>query len=355
MTVNVVTALDAGSSTIRVGTCENETFDFSVPAIVDRIDDKTCVPFDHTMLPNNLEYPIECGMVRDWDAFETLLRTMPPFKEDNKLECLLMTVKVRTPDSYVQQLTEFVFETLQVPFFHIAHQSVTDLYAGGVTSGTSIEFSDGAFTIATVEEGAYLLDARIDLHGSRHLSRIIMEQINKRNGRTLDLLNPQHVSYVDKIKLSCFVRYTTESPYQGHEEEPYVLPDGSTVMVEKSMFSGIGDLLFQGNGIGDVSFRGFTETIHDLFARLPHNAVCTENIALRGMPSLMPGFHERIKKEIRPIMKGREKRVLCGSFDAINHSTFIGMSILGSLETFKSKHMLNRAYYDEHGVSFRSY
>jgi actin-related protein len=344
--ISHVVAVDAGSSEIRVGRCGEDNVDFTVPSIVTRIDDKTCIPYQKDTDATNLEFVIECGMIQDFDAFEVLMRSIPTFAEGTEIDagrCILMSQKPRTPIVQIQQLTEFAFETLQLSYFHITNQAVTDAYSAGVFSGTVVEFSDGSFTLAAIEEGMYMYDARIQVHGMRHNYRKLMEHINKRNSIQLDIINPQDVWLIDSLQSNFFVSHINDSSY--HEEESYELPDGRTVIIDNSQWSAGGDLMFLGND----SIQGFRTCLNEINDKLPYDVGCRYQIIMRGGASVLKGFHNRVRVEWEQVVKSHNIRQT--NYHPEQSSTFMGMSILGSLSSFTNTPIQSKQYYEEHGFN----
>jgi actin-related protein len=116
-----------------------------------------------------LKYPIEHGIIEDWDAMEKIwhhcyqneLRVEP-----HKHPCLL-TEAPMNPKKNREKMISIMFDTFQVPQFYVSIQAVLSLYASGRTTGIVIDSGDGVTHSVPIFEGYSLPHAimRIDLAG----------------------------------------------------------------------------------------------------------------------------------------------------------------------------------------------
>jgi actin-related protein len=124
-----------------------------------------------------LSYPIEHGIIRNWNDMTTLwdhtfwneLRMSP---EEHPV---LLTETALNPKSNREKSTEIMFETFLVPAFYVALQGVLSCYASGRTTAIAIECGDGTLSICPIYEGYAIQHAidRIDL-GGRDLTHYLM-------------------------------------------------------------------------------------------------------------------------------------------------------------------------------------
>ena len=92
-----------------------------------------------------LDYPIEHGVVTNWDDMERIwhhtfyheLRVAPE-------ECTVLQTEVPlNPKANKEKLTQIMFETFNIPFLHQSITPLLSLYASGRTTGLVIDSGGG--------------------------------------------------------------------------------------------------------------------------------------------------------------------------------------------------------------------
>src|SRR6059058_2201188 len=127
-----------------------------------------------------LKYPIEHGIVTNWDDMEKIwhhtfyneLRVAP---EEHPV---LLTEAPINPKSNREKMTQIVFETFNAPAFYVSVQAVLSLYASGKTTGIVLDSGDGVSHAVPVFQGFAIPNSirRIDVAGrdvTEHLQQLL--------------------------------------------------------------------------------------------------------------------------------------------------------------------------------------
>nr|XP_022336668.1 actin-3-like isoform X1 [Crassostrea virginica] len=357
--------IDNGSGTCQAGLAGEDAPVFVFPMVIGKPRQQSSLPIgrkggdfvgDSALLRRkvlSLCYPIEKGIVTDWDAMETIWKHV--LENDLKVKSeetnVLMTDSILNPSGNREKMCEVMMEAFGVAGFHVKNQGILSVYASGRNSATVLDIGDGVAQVFVIYEGRTVLSAarRLDLAGrdlTLYLQRLLYDKgysfstsaemlIVKDMKERLCFVSPDYVRDAEKSQ--------TSSEY----DRTYTLTDGSQITLGSERFQ-CPEALFRPSLLG-LEADGIHQQIHSCMMEcgIDMRSTLYVNVVLSGGTTLFPGFAERLERELRALVP-EHTRVRIVAPPERKFLSWIGGSILASLSTFQYQ-WITQEMYQEYG------
>lgn len=362
--------IDNGSGVMKAGFAGDNQPTVKFPSIVGRprtknamigVESKSEYIGDEAMKMRgvlNLAYPIESGIVTNWDDMEKVWEYCfsNELRVDPSEHKVLLTEAPKNPKANREKMTQLMFETFQIQGLYVAIQAVLSLYSNGRTTGMVCDSGDGVTHTVPVFEGFSIPHAvKKNFIAGRAITDhmvnlLVADGIQAQGGESAW----KQIVIQMKEKL-CFVSLDPAKDKQKAAEsteiqKSYELPDGQIVSVNTPRFMAPEALFEPGLikegdealGMHDMSYASIQDCDVDIRMDL------YGNIILSGGTTLYPGLPDRLEYEVNEKCPQKGSAKIIASADRY-YCVWSGGSTLSSLSTFESQ-WITKDEYDENGA-----
>jgi actin len=358
-----VVVIDSGSGMCKAGFARDKVPRSVFPSIVGRpryvqaaaggqykdiyIGDEVCGK-GHLL---TLKYPIEGGIVRNWDDMEKIWHHTfyNELHVDPAEHPVLLTEALLNPKANREKMIQLQFETFNIPSFYVAIQGVLSFYSAGRTTGIVLDVGDGISQTVPVYEGYLLREAVFRQNfGGRDLNDWLQRILTER-GYYLSTFAEREIVRDIKEKLA-YVALDFEAELQKAATTTdctasYTLPKGNEINISNERFR-CPELLFKPI-LNSFEFDGIHQILFDSIMKCNDDVRddMYANIVLSGGTTMFNGLPERLEKEIVALAPARKKIKVVAPPER-KYAAWMGGSIFASLAAFPQMAITHEEYND---------
>lgn len=290
---------------------------------------------------------------------------------------VLFAERALAPRTQRERLCELFFEKMGAPACFLVKHGVLGCFANGRTTGLCVDMGAESSRVTPVADG-YVLKAGVkstpvagrvldefylgalQAKGTKvGLSKQIAKAVAAAGGIAL---HPSYERYhlldsVRDVKEALFK--VSDEPFGTHDmpslpNEPYELPDGTTLQVGSDKFR-VPELLFNPDALrsdmpGAVSLpMAIGQSVMAIEGEQRRELLA--GTVLTGGGSCFGGMAERLRKETEPLTPGFPVSILATPPEERRLGPYLGGSILGSLGSFHDM-WFSKAEYEERGAAY---
>jgi len=305
----------------------------------------------------SLKWPVEHGIVTDWDGMEKLWKnTFEELQVNPQEHLVLLTEAPLNPKRNREKMYEIMFEAFDVPAMHVGIQAVLSLYSAGRTTGLVMDSGGGVTHSVPVIDGYVPVNKATRMNmGGRDITEYLARLLRERNYQLYSAAHLELVAAVKEAHAYVAQRYDDElaaaDAGRAHDlEREYHLPDGQVIALGSEQFR-CAEVLFQPSLLGLEQREAIHTTLLDVIAKcdLDLHRVLYSSVMLSGGSSMFPGLEQRLAAEMRarvPPMMASHVKVLAPP--GRKYAVWRGGAVLASLDTF-AQSCVSRERYEEEG------
>lgn len=281
-----------------------------------------------------LNYPIEQGIVTNWDDMQKILHHAfyNEFLCAPEEQPVFVVEPVLNPKANREKMMEIMFETFNVPAYLTNNQSTMALFAAGRSTGILLESGDGMTRAVPIYEGHVIPTAisQLDL-GGRDILKYLVKEMNH-TGLSFNTSAEMEIARDIKEK-NCYIALDVEEQMKidqaSDRHASYELPDGQFISVTTERFR-CPEALFRPSLLGRET-GGIHEMILTCVMKSDQDLTDQfKNVVLAGGNTMFPGIVERLQKELARFDALDGKLKVVAPVER-KYSSWIGASMVASL------------------------
>mmetsp|Transcript_27809 Transcript_27809/g.24605 ORF Transcript_27809/g.24605 Transcript_27809/m.24605 type:complete len:374 (+) Transcript_27809:54-1175(+) len=342
--------LDCGSGAIKAGLSNAEMPTNIIPSVCgrhrsitgdDNQNQNDAIYYGNLALQKrgliSLRYPIEHGIVCNWDDMEKLLHHtfFNELRIDPKDEDVFLSEASLNPKANREKSVEILFEKFDINSVAMASQSILGLYSSGRTSGMVCESGEGVTHCIPIYEGYSLPQAivRSDIGGrdvTDYLIKLLAEKGHKfytTAERQIAKNMKEMICYVSRNYVKSEIA-KIENDNENHYL--YELPDGNNIELNCERLAP--EIMFQPQLMGREQQFGLTQLINEsvMKSEMDLRRTMWRNIVLSGGNTMFEGLRIRLNNELSRITP-KSVDVKVDAMSNRKYCVWIGSAVLANL------------------------
>ena len=300
-----------------------------------------------------LNYPIEYGIVKNWDDMEKIWGHIftNELRVDPEEYNVMLTEVPQNPKENRENMIRIMFETFNVDKFYLSNPALLSMYSAGKFSGFVVDLGEGICQFCPIFDG-YPSPTHIIIQklGGRELTEYMVKNLQGQ-GHSFYTSAKKEIAKNIKEK-ACYVALYFEDEFKYIEPFDYELPDGEHIVL-KDLRIRCPEILFKPQMIGiEIGIYNIGETCYNSIQKcdIDKRKDLYNCIILSGGTSMFNGLPERLTKDIKylaPDSMKEEVKVIASP--ERKFASWIGGSILSSISTFDM--WITKYEYEESGVN----
>jgi actin-related protein len=301
----------------------------------------------HNLATLNLNYPVENGIIKNWDYIEKLWNYLfyNELKVTPEAHNLFLTENIYNSNSDREKIAQIMFEKFNIFNIHIEPQPTMTLFSTSKTTGLIFESGDSCTQIVPIFEG-YIIPQGVTSTplAGRTLTDVFLSKIKDKLQK---FKFSNYIEYAKKLKERYSFVKLEGAPLSNSTE--IELPDGNKIALRDEQLN-LPEIFFDPSSIS-LEFSGYPELVVEAIKKTDLNLrrEFYANILLGGGNTDIKNFPERLKKEISSKIPSN-----IASYLRINsqlerkYSAWIGASVVCSIGTFQQM-WISKNDYEEVG------